>query len=188
MPRYIYDHCEIGSRHDGGLGSHDSLDEAMRRAAQGVGRHGPDVYASVYDTVTGRHLEVRRRAIDGDPVLTPRRCLTLLREQAATDGWSLPAHRPRRDPAAARVNLVCRVHPTTRARLDAARAKTGEGLGELIDQLALTLTEEYRDACRTDAIGICRKCGEIQRWVDTERINGQTEACRACGHHRGEAP
>jgi hypothetical protein len=139
MPRYIYDHCEIGSRHDGGLGSHDSLDEAMRRAAQGVGRHGPDVYASVYDTVTGRHLEVRRRAIDGDPVLTPRRCLTLLREQAATDGWSLPAHRPRRDPAAARVNLVCRVHPDTRARFDAFRQLTGQGLGELLDTLANAL-------------------------------------------------
>lgn len=50
-----------------------------------------------------------------------------------------PAHRPRRDPSAARVNLTCRVHPDTRRRLDEARAKSGEGLGELIDRLAATL-------------------------------------------------
>lgn len=52
----------------------------------------------------------------------------------------LPAHRPRRDPTATRVNLVCRVHPSTRQRLDSERARTGEGLGELLDRLAANLT------------------------------------------------
>lgn len=50
-----------------------------------------------------------------------------------------PAHRPRRDPSAARVGLACRVHPDTRKRLDYIRAKSGEGIGELIDRLAKTL-------------------------------------------------
>lgn len=135
MSRYHYDHCEIGSRHEGGLGAVDDLDEAMRRAAQGVTRHGPDVYAQVYDTETGRHLEVRRRAIDGDPPLTPRRTLTLLRAQADADGWTRPAHRPRRDPGAARVNLVVRVHPDTRLRLAAEAQRTGESQGQVIDRL-----------------------------------------------------
>ena len=47
-----------------------------------------------------------------------------------------PAHRPRRDPSAARVNLVVRVHPDTRARLAAEARRTGESQGQVVDRLA----------------------------------------------------
>ena len=46
------------------------------------------------------------------------------------------AHRPRRDPSAARVNLVVRVHPDTRARLAAEARRTGESQGQVVDRLA----------------------------------------------------
>lgn len=47
-----------------------------------------------------------------------------------------PPHRPRRDPAAVRVNLVVRVHPMTRVRLADEAARTGESQGQVVDRLA----------------------------------------------------
>lgn len=52
---------------------------------------------------------------------------------------SRPAHRPRRDPGAARVNLVVRVHPDTRLRLAAEAQRTGESQGQVIDRLVQSL-------------------------------------------------
>jgi hypothetical protein len=46
-----------------------------------------------------------------------------------------PAHRPRRDPGAARVMLALRVHPETRARLAAESQRTDESQGQVIDRL-----------------------------------------------------
>lgn len=47
-----------------------------------------------------------------------------------------PAHRPRRDPDVVRVNLVVRVHPSTRASVVAEAKRTGESQGQVIDRLA----------------------------------------------------
>lgn len=49
------------------------------------------------------------------------------------------AHRPRRDPAAARVNLVVRVHPGTRAAIDAEARRSGESAGQVVDRIARAL-------------------------------------------------
>lgn len=47
-----------------------------------------------------------------------------------------PANRPRRDPDVVRVNLVVRVHPSTRAMVAAEAKRTGESQGQVIDRLA----------------------------------------------------
>lgn len=46
-----------------------------------------------------------------------------------------PAHRPRRDPTAARVMLALRVHPDTRSRLACEAQRSGESQGQVIDRL-----------------------------------------------------
>jgi len=50
-----------------------------------------------------------------------------------------PAHRPRRDPTAARVNQSYRLHPQTIAKLAREGRRTGEGAGVVIDRLACSL-------------------------------------------------
>jgi hypothetical protein len=50
-----------------------------------------------------------------------------------------PAHRPRRDPAAARVTICARVAAETQRRLAEHRRQTGEGLGTLIDRLVAAM-------------------------------------------------
>lgn len=50
-----------------------------------------------------------------------------------------PAHRPRQDPAAARVNLHVRVHPSTRAAIDAEAKRSGESAGQVVDRIARAL-------------------------------------------------
>jgi hypothetical protein len=52
---------------------------------------------------------------------------------------SRPAHRPRRDPTAARVVRSYRLHPDTIARIDAESKRSGESAGQVIDRLAATL-------------------------------------------------
>lgn len=49
-------------------------------------------------------------------------------------GWR-PAHRPRRDPAAARVVRAYRVHPDTADRIVAESKRTGESQGQVIDRV-----------------------------------------------------
>lgn len=46
-----------------------------------------------------------------------------------------PAHRPRRDPSAARVNLIVRVHPDTRKLLAEISSNSKESQGQVIDRL-----------------------------------------------------
>lgn len=46
-----------------------------------------------------------------------------------------PAHRPRRDPAAARVAKGYRLHPTTADRIAAESRRTGESQGQVIDRI-----------------------------------------------------
>jgi len=46
-----------------------------------------------------------------------------------------PAHRPRRDPAAARVVRSYRLHPATITKLDAEAKRSGESAGQVIDRL-----------------------------------------------------
>lgn len=50
-----------------------------------------------------------------------------------------PAHRPRRDPSAARVKGSWRVHPRTLELLDAEAKRTGESAGQVLDRLAAML-------------------------------------------------
>ena len=50
-----------------------------------------------------------------------------------------PAHRPRLDPAAARVSRGFRCRPDTLARLDDEAKRTGLSAGQVIDRLARTL-------------------------------------------------
>jgi hypothetical protein len=59
----------------------------------------------------------------------------LARWLAAAMSDARPAHRPRRDPGAARVMLALRVHPDTRARLAAESQRTDESQGQVIDRL-----------------------------------------------------
>jgi hypothetical protein len=118
--------------------------------AKAAGRRTPEHYRLWPDTAVLREL-INREWAQGDQARILRGVTgDLLAEAndyqldgelfaAAVQAAHHPTHRPRRDPAAARVNLVCRVHPDTRARFDAARAKTGEGLGELLDRLAAAL-------------------------------------------------
>ena len=47
-----------------------------------------------------------------------------------------PAHRPRRDPGAARVVKSYRVRPDTAEKIEAESKKTGESQGQIIDRLA----------------------------------------------------
>lgn len=64
------------------------------------------------------------------------------RDATATgERWTYrrPAHRPRRDPAAARVVRSYRLHPDTIARIDAEAKRTGESAGQFVDRLAATL-------------------------------------------------
>ena len=50
-----------------------------------------------------------------------------------------PAHRPRQDPAAARVSRGFRCRPDTLARLDDEAKRTGLSAGQVIDRLAAGL-------------------------------------------------
>lgn len=136
MGRYVYDHATTGSRHDGGLGSSDDLAEAIREAAR-IDGLGTDCYASVYDRQTGRHITWTSR--DDNGPMTTRRVRSALALMAGSDGWALPAHRPRRDPSAARVVRSYRLHPGTIARVDAEAKRTGESAGQVIDRLAAGL-------------------------------------------------
>lgn len=54
----------------------------------------------------------------------------------STDEEARPAHRPRRDPNAARVVKSYRLHPDTIDRLDVEAKRTGESAGQVIDRLA----------------------------------------------------
>jgi hypothetical protein len=47
-----------------------------------------------------------------------------------------PAHRPRRDPSAARVVKSYRLHPDTAAKIEAEAKRTGESQGQIVDRLA----------------------------------------------------
>lgn len=49
-------------------------------------------------------------------------------------GFRPEAHRPRQDPAVARVNLHVRVHPDTRAAIDAEAKRSGESAGQVVDR------------------------------------------------------
>ena len=46
-----------------------------------------------------------------------------------------PAHRPRRDPGAARVPLAVRVHPDTRAKIEALARAMGVSQGQIVDEV-----------------------------------------------------
>ncbi len=48
-------------------------------------------------------------------------------------------HRPRRDPAAARVSRTYTLHPSTVARIDATAKAAGESAGQVVDRLAKSL-------------------------------------------------
>lgn len=50
-----------------------------------------------------------------------------------------PAHRPRRDPSAARVVRSYRLHPDTIAKIDAEAKRSGESAGQVIDRLVAGL-------------------------------------------------
>lgn len=50
-----------------------------------------------------------------------------------------PAHRPRRDPAAARTTKTLRCHPDTWARIEAEARRTKDGCGQVVDRLAASL-------------------------------------------------
>ncbi len=50
-----------------------------------------------------------------------------------------PAHRPRRDPSAARVVRSYRLHPDTAARIVAESRRTGESQGQVIDRIVAAL-------------------------------------------------
>lgn len=52
---------------------------------------------------------------------------------------ALPAHRPRRDPSAARVVRSYRLHPDTAARIVAEAQRTGESQGQVIDRIVAAL-------------------------------------------------
>lgn len=45
-----------------------------------------------------------------------------------------PAHRPRRDPLAARVTKSYRVHPDTARKIAEESARTGESQGQVVDR------------------------------------------------------
>ena len=57
----------------------------------------------------------------------------------AAEAIPRPAHRPRRDPSAARQTKCLRLHPATIARLDAEAKRAGTGVGVVVDRLAATL-------------------------------------------------
>lgn len=81
--------------------------------------------------------------ISGGMLIHERTTLAAMIERYG-DAWpelraARPAHRPRRDPAAARINLVVRVHPDTRSRIAAEARRTGESQGQVVDRLASAL-------------------------------------------------
>lgn len=47
-----------------------------------------------------------------------------------------PAHRPRRDPAAARIIKAYRVHPDTALAIAGEATRSGESQGQVVDRLA----------------------------------------------------
>jgi len=57
----------------------------------------------------------------------------------AADVIPRPAHRPRRDPKAARVVRSYRLHPDTIRAIDAEAKRTDEGAGQVVDRLAAGL-------------------------------------------------
>lgn len=137
MARYIYDACEYGSWHEGGLGSTDNLAKAISKAAALLRGHA-DGYASVEDSRADAYAKVRCIRInmrDCAKRLTPRRALLLLRQQATEAGWLRPANRPRRDPGAARINKSYMLHPTNAARVEAEAKRTGESQSDVINRL-----------------------------------------------------
>jgi hypothetical protein len=54
-----------------------------------------------------------------------------------SDQTKRPAHRPRQDPAASRINLRVRIHPETHLAIDASAKRTGKSAGQTIDQMAM---------------------------------------------------
>jgi hypothetical protein len=50
-----------------------------------------------------------------------------------------PAHRPRKDPCAARVRYSYRLHPDTISKINDEAKRSGESAGQVIDRLAATL-------------------------------------------------
>lgn len=97
---------------------------------------------------------------------------------------SRPAHRPRRDPVAARVNLVVRVHPHTRLRLAAEAQRTGESQGQIVDRAA-----EHLDilADRSAWLMLGRAFGEAGEVLPDAicRVGGAIKAAAEDGHRIG---
>lgn len=144
MARYVYDSCEYGSWHDGGLGSAATITAAIAKAAALL-KGRADGCASVTDSEAGpdqRVTTIRVNARDCTRTLTPRRAAILLRAQATEAGWLRPANRPRRDPSAARVIKSYSIHPDSAAKIAAEAQRSGESQGQVIDRLVQGLAHD----------------------------------------------
>jgi len=96
---------------------------------------GPGIVAIQRRSGRGRWADVPP-AMLRELMAAPTDLAAWLREQLAPAPAPRAAHRPRKDPAAARVTASYRIHPQTRQAIIAEAAETGESQGEVLDRWA----------------------------------------------------